>query len=759
MSSTSTRAPYGMSFSGPGQTGGNDGPFIDVFKTGTGDIISELSQYKAQGVRGIFKFAGSAANYQNPDLSWNSAGWKSMVSQQLHKGSVAQWRNFVLDGTLLAHNVNDDFLPGSPVFGGNPPSMDDIDEICQYSKSILTFLPCVVRGHNQVLASKSNWTYLDAGWMQWHKRYGAAEAWFVNNINAGRAVGLGSMLGFNLLHGGSGKTAPWNFDPSNPTDTTPTQFGMSPVEIDAITAAIQSAATLFIGMYGWSADPHFDDADYYSRADLQPSLTALANAMVGRAMGPLNWREGSPSGSTDTGSGSTVTVGGNWAIRDDGAGTIARKNGTFTVTCNPPTNYAAGDLHCILSYSRDSGLTAVAPSGWSEANRITSGSSAQGGELVLFYKIGSGNSELATAVSYPGAGGQGGTSQLARWFVISHASTVAVNLVAVAGSGRSWASKTGMGPIPGATSIRSDALFLICGARTDDFGGGSVDENNMSATTGPESWNRVFMTGTANGLDAGFFVDAAATTGIASIDTKSYSQLSGTAAGAGCGFMVAFAPFSVVAGTPPLFRGTADDGFGSISVSVGSNVSLTLASDGSTPFTYSKTSGPSNVTINSSTGRFDFTPTSAGTYVIVLKVSNSFGSDSDQLTVFALVPSPSNNNAPVITHPGNKTVAEHDLLSFVIQATDADGDPLTYALEGGAPAGTYIDSTTGQFIWIPNGKQSGVYPIVANVSDGRAESRSTFTVTVTDSRWAKERGPSSQFGQISSTGNGFTRII
>jgi hypothetical protein len=103
-------------------------------------------------------------------------------------------------------------------------------------------------------------------------------------------------------------------------------------------------------------------------------------------------------------------------------------------------------------------------------------------------------------------------------------------------------------------------------------------------------------------------------------------------------------------------------------------------------------------------------------------------------------------------------VAENELLSFGVQASDPDGDPLFYSLGGGAPVGTYIDGQTGQFLWVPNGTQSGIHPIVVNVSDGQAESLSTFTVTVIDARWAKERGPSSGFGQPSATGNIFRRI-
>jgi hypothetical protein len=87
---------------------------------------------------------------------------------------------------------------------------------------------------------------------------------------------------------------------------------------------------------------------------------------------------------------------------------------------------------------------------------------------------------------------------------------------------------------------------------------------------------------------------------------------------------------------------------------VGSTVSFLIQSSGSTPFTYSKLSGPSNVTLGSSSGQFQFTPLSVGTYVIQLRVTNSFGSDSDGFNVFAVAQNQMNNSAPVITHPATK---------------------------------------------------------------------------------------------------------
>jgi hypothetical protein len=258
------------------------------------------------------------------------------------------------------------------------------------------------------------------------------------------------------------------------------------------------------------------------------------------------------------------------------------------------------------------------------------------------------------------------------------------------------------------------------------------------------------------------FLDWAATSGIASITSKTWSQTTGTQTGAGCGFMVCFAPLAVVGGTPPAMDLGVEP---NVSLSVGSHLSFTLVSTGSTPITYSKISGPSNITLGSSTGAFEFTPLTAAAHVIGLRATNSFGSDTEFFTVTASSPGGSgstttgSNSAPVIVHPGNKQIAAHDLLSFVVGATDADQDPLTYLLETGSPSGARIDSQTGQFLWSPTGEQGpGTYPIVVKVTDGTNLSRSTFTVTVTDTPWTRSLPSRGGFSDTGGPSNSFRRI-
>jgi len=85
------------------------------------------------------------------------------------------------------------------------------------------------------------------------------------------------------------------------------------------------------------------------------------------------------------------------------------------------------------------------------------------------------------------------------------------------------------------------------------------------------------------------------------------------------------------------------------------------------------------------------------------------------------------NNEPVLNSIGNKTVNENVLLTFTVDANDADGDTITYSalnLPNGA-------SFTGQaFSWTPGFDQAGTYYITFIASDAYGQDNETITVTV-----------------------------
>ena len=85
---------------------------------------------------------------------------------------------------------------------------------------------------------------------------------------------------------------------------------------------------------------------------------------------------------------------------------------------------------------------------------------------------------------------------------------------------------------------------------------------------------------------------------------------------------------------------------------------------------------------------------------------------------------------PVIDPIGTKSVNEGSLLGFTINATDPDGDVLTYSAIN-LPQGAVFNTNTRAFSWTPSYTQAGSYPNVQfRVSDGSLNDTENITITV-----------------------------
>lgn len=178
---------------------------------------------------------------------------------------------------------------------------------------------------------------------------------------------------------------------------------------------------------------------------------------------------------------------------------------------------------------------------------------------------------------------------------------------------------------------------------------------------------------------------------------------------------------------------------GNKTVTEGSLLTFTASATSAFGFPILYTLGPgtpAGAAIHVSTGVFQWTPTAdqgPGIYPITVTATENAGgflSDSETIQVTVL-----DSGAPIVTNPGNKTIAEGSLLSFGMTATDPDVPPqtFTFSLEAGAPAGASISPLGGVFSWTPGEAQGpGVYPITVDVSDGTSIGFTTFVVTVTE---------------------------
>lgn len=88
------------------------------------------------------------------------------------------------------------------------------------------------------------------------------------------------------------------------------------------------------------------------------------------------------------------------------------------------------------------------------------------------------------------------------------------------------------------------------------------------------------------------------------------------------------------------------------------------------------------------------------------------------------------NTPPEIVSSAITTATKDEQYNYDVDATDADGDVLTYSLVT-FPENMTINATTGLIEWVSNGDQVGDHEVTVRVEDGKGGSDSqTFTITV-----------------------------
>ncbi len=126
-----------------------------------------------------------------------------------------------------------------------------------------------------------------------------------------------------------------------------------------------------------------------------------------------------------------------------------------------------------------------------------------------------------------------------------------------------------------------------------------------------------------------------------------------------------------------------------------------------------------NAYIDPTNGMFTWTPTGAqlgsNNFTVVVTDSGSPALSASQNFGVMVLPS---NSPPALAVISNQTIAVGMTLVVPNQASDPDGDELSYSLGAGAALGAYVNSASGLFTWGPTGAQVG---------------SNSFTVVVTDS--------------------------
>jgi len=147
-------------------------------------------------------------------------------------------------------------------------------------------------------------------------------------------------------------------------------------------------------------------------------------------------------------------------------------------------------------------------------------------------------------------------------------------------------------------------------------------------------------------------------------------------------------------------------------------------------YSWALAEGPSSADIvNPDSGSTNVILRQTGTYRFRVTSSVYGVSDFDDVVVTFR----SFNNVPKIT----STPKAHGWLGiqyiYNVDATDMDGDPLTFRLTA-HPAGMQIDSTTGMISWLPDSSGVGLDTVAVQVSDGNGGiAEQTYLLTILNS--------------------------
>src|SRR5207302_2487672 len=125
------------------------------------------------------------------------------------------------------------------------------------------------------------------------------------------------------------------------------------------------------------------------------------------------------------------------------------------------------------------------------------------------------------------------------------------------------------------------------------------------------------------------------------------------------------------------------------------------------------------MTIDPAMGRLSWTPGTSdiGTKAVTIRAVDGRGGSSEQHYVLAVV-APPPNRPPVFTSVPVVQGQVHAAYTYDADATDADGDSLTFSVVAG-PQGLSVNSASGGVSWTPIQQQVGDQQVILQVSDGR----------------------------------------
>ncbi len=156
--------------------------------------------------------------------------------------------------------------------------------------------------------------------------------------------------------------------------------------------------------------------------------------------------------------------------------------------------------------------------------------------------------------------------------------------------------------------------------------------------------------------------------------------------------------------------------------------------DATTPtlFTSTLPTGADFVDNPDTTGTFSWTPTfdQAGSYPVTFYATDGIDTVFEEITITVN----DVNRPPELTPIGDQEVFESNALSFLVNAIDDDGDPITLSTSALPGTATFVDSGNGVglFDWTPYYTDAGVYTVTFYADDSHDIDSEVVTITVDD---------------------------
>jgi hypothetical protein len=179
-------------------------PFTSALRNGSdpADVIPVLDAARKAGIKVYLNMFVSRRHIQNPDGSFSLDRWKQRIDRFQNLGLEP----YITDGTLAGNYLMDE--PDSRgKWNGQSVPFADIEAAAAYSKQLWPGLTTMIRADPLFLQKAPfRWVYLDAAWAQYTNRKGAVEDYARRHAAAAKALGLGLVVGLNLLDGGDGSS-------------------------------------------------------------------------------------------------------------------------------------------------------------------------------------------------------------------------------------------------------------------------------------------------------------------------------------------------------------------------------------------------------------------------------------------------------------------------------------------------------------------------------------------------------------------------